>query len=272
MRNIDCRNVRSEIEAAAPGDVLSADVNDHLVNCVACETLSREQAKLLAIVSSLGTIEAPGDFDFRLRARLAGEKRRSAQPFALGSLSFGLPAVAVAMILLMIGSAAVFVSFKTSSDNQLSAGTAKTVPNSGANQQGTDRSINVRESAAPESAPGLSTKDVNVVDASLGSGEVRAPKQPGFRKQVATLRDANRVRTKDFSSTPAPVLKRFDQLAETYPTSAFPIDASYQSLKVSVDDGRGSSRTISLPTVSFGSQRALSQNLSPLISSARGAW
>ena len=49
------------------------------------------------------------------------------------------------------------------------------------------------------------------------------------------------------------------QLAESYPTAAFPINASYQSHSVSVDNGRGTSRTISLPSVSFGSQRTLSQ-------------
>ena len=35
----------------------------------------------------------------------------------------------------------------------------------------------------------------------------------------------------------------------------FPIDASLQSFKVSLDDGRGNARTISVPTLTFGSQR-----------------
>jgi hypothetical protein len=38
-------------------------------------------------------------------------------------------------------------------------------------------------------------------------------------------------------------------------SAAFPIDASLQSFKVSMDDGRGNARTISVPTISFGSQR-----------------
>lgn len=89
--------------------------------------------------------------------------------------------------------------------------------------------------------------------------------------ELASLR-GKRFGTRDLSSTSAAVLKRYPQLAESYPTAAFPINASYQSLKVSVDDGSGIARTISLPTVSFGSQRALSQSSSPLVASARGTW
>ena len=37
----------------------------------------------------------------------------------------------------------------------------------------------------------------------------------------------------------------------------FQIDASLQSLRFSFDDGRGNARTISFPSVSFGSQRLL---------------
>jgi len=38
-------------------------------------------------------------------------------------------------------------------------------------------------------------------------------------------------------------------------SAAFPIDASLQSFKVSMDDGRGNAKTISVPTISFGSER-----------------
>jgi hypothetical protein len=41
------------------------------------------------------------------------------------------------------------------------------------------------------------------------------------------------------------------------PAPVFQIDASLQSVTVSLDDGRGNERTISFPTVTFGSQRVL---------------
>ena len=37
----------------------------------------------------------------------------------------------------------------------------------------------------------------------------------------------------------------------------FPIDAALESFKVSLDDGQGNARTISVPTIRFGSQRML---------------
>lgn len=267
MRNMNCRNIRREIEDASPGKWLSLEANDHISNCVACETLLREQIKLRELVSSLGTIEAPSDFDFRLRARLADEKRSVAQPFNLGSFSFGLGSAAAATLVVLIGSALMFVSFRTPSDDGVSTGVAQTAPNN------TSSPVQkVVAAAGPEVGAGRENSGAMVNATVKSSGEPSLKRRHGLRQtEVASRRDINRVSTRDLSSTPAEVLRR-DQLAGLYPTSAFPINGGYQSLKVSLDDGRGSSRTISLPTVSFGSERSLSQSASPLMASARGAW
>lgn len=267
MRNMDCRNVRREIEAAEAGELPSADVNAHLKSCAPCERLSREQSKLQTIISSLGTVEAPGDFDFRLRARLAGEKPGVAPPFALGSFSFGLRSAAAATIMLLIGSAFLFVSLKTRLDN---SGTGQQVTSQPLKPSAIEPLQGNGSGSTVAAAPNVNSSDG--IKANLGSGSEEAQKRRQFRSEVAAFKSSNRPDTREQSGTRAPVLKRDDQLAATYPTAAFPIDASYQSLKVSVDDGRGTSRTISLPTVSFGSERALSQNASPSIASARGVW
>jgi len=269
---MNCRNVRHEIEEAAVGDLLSSDVNDHLSSCVACKTFFREQTRLQKLVASLGTVEAPGDFDFRLRARLAGEKRGVARPFAPGNFSFSLRSAAVATILLLIGSALMLVSFRTRPYTPLTAGVARIGPD----QKGPDP-VGPKVTGAtigPGVVGGSQADKEDVIEASVKSSDQPTLKRRnGLRQtELASRRDINSQRTRDLSSTPAEVLKR-DQLAGTYPTSAFPIDAGYQSLKVSVDNGRGTSRTISLPTVSFGSQRSLSQSASsPFIASARDAW
>jgi hypothetical protein len=264
-----CRKVRREIEEAAQGRLLSADADAHLKSCAACETLSREQSNLQMIISSLGSVEVPGDFDFRLRARLAGEKPGVAKPFALGSFSFGIRSAAAATILVLIGAAFLFVSLRTRLKS--SAGTeiaSRPLPSSGANPVKENDGGKV---VAPAVLVETNEAQTDAVAASLGSGHEGRSKRREFRSEVDSFK-GSRSGTRDFSNTPAPVLRRDGQLAASYPTAAFPIDASYQSLKVSVDDGRGASRTISLPTVSFGSQRALSQNASPSVSSARGVW
>lgn len=265
MTTMNCRNIRREIEAAGPGDVLSSAVDQHLANCTACETLARQQANLNGIVSSLGTVEAPGDFDFRLRARLAADKRQAgplARPFALAEVSFGVRAGAMAMMLVLFGAAVLFVALRTRSEKTpgVVAGGSANVnqPNTGDG--------NVPAPLQPPKVKQLGTVATTDVAGSKSPAPVR--RRGTNMSTVAKYRDGRTSYggTRDSSGTGAVVLNSNQDVA-------FPIDASYQSLKVSIDNGRGSSRTISLPTVSFGSQRALSQNAS-LIASAptRGAW
>jgi hypothetical protein len=247
MRTMNCRNIRREIEEAGSGNFLSAAALAHLGVCSACQTLSSQQTKLQALVAGLGTVEAPGDFDFRLRARLAAEKPGNAR--SLPTFSFGLRSAAVAALLLLIGSALVFVSFRPQTGNQLAEkNQAAPIP------------------ATPEQAPGQlavvrtpTSNDAGQVEVNSPS-PVRTPKERISRREIARLGGGKRIGTTLESGTGAPVIRPDDQLAEAYPTAAFPINASRQSLKVSVDDRRGASRTISLPAVSFGSERTLSQN------------
>jgi hypothetical protein len=246
-------------------------VNNHVLICVACETLLREQTKLRELVSSLGTVEAPGDFEFRLRARLADQKRKVTQPFMLGNFPLGLRSSAVITILLLVGSALMFISFRNGSNAPLKADATNVQPN-----QRESVPVASKETVATNAPGAVSGSQIGkegVLDASVNPS--KAPAHPQAKRhgsngtELASRRDSQR--TRDLSSTSAAVLRR-DQLAEAYAMSAFPIDAGYQSLKVSVDDGHGTSRTISLPTVSFGSQRSLSQGASPLMASARDAW
>lgn len=255
MRNKNCRDIRREIEEARSADFLSAAARSHLEVCAACETLSRQQIKLRAILSSLDTVEAPGDFEYRVRSRLAAEKRMGARVLPFANLSFGFRSAAVAAVLLLIGSAFVFVSFRTRPDTTIAGGNPVAVtpvkPESGG----------VKPTPVNETTP----NPIQVAEGPTGNNRVRrAPKALDMRREVAGVRNSKRFATLDQTQTGARVLTP-NQLAETYPTAAFPINASYQSLKVSVDDSRGTSRTISLPSVSFGST-------SPLIASARDTW
>src|SRR5437762_13804302 len=86
-----------------------------MLGCVACETLSREQIGLQKLVSSLGTVEAPGDFDFRLQARLANERRGRSQSFTFGDLSFVFRSAVVAAVRRVMGAVLVFVSLRMDS-------------------------------------------------------------------------------------------------------------------------------------------------------------
>lgn len=271
---MNCRSVRREIDEAEPAHLLSSVANNHIENCLQCETFAEEHLKLQKIVSSLGIVEAPEDFEFRLRARLAGEKRGAARPFALRSFSFGFRSAAFATIVLLIGSVLLFVSLRSPSDspravNEPTHRTDRNLPAD--NKQSGGQQIAVSAEASPaagtqafQTAPDVKFSSIGQ-RSNTGKGKPRLP-------TVASVSETGGFRTRDLSSTSAVVVKASDQLAEANTAYAFPIEAAYHSLKVSLDDGRGSSRTISLPRVSFGSQRFLAQGSSPLLESARGSW
>lgn len=273
MKRMNCRRARREIEETVPGALLSLGVTDHLTNCVACDMFCAEQSKLQELVSNLGTIEAPGDFEFRLRARLANENRTALQPFAMPNLSFGMRSTAIAAVLLLMGAGIIFVSFKSSSDQSLSASGKRPATNGPAVNATQAATVEPKDISPVVSETGASpvAKELSVAATLNPAGQDRT-KRPGFRQtELVSLRDTSRVKTKDLSSRQATVLRPSDLTAGMLEKS-FSIGASYQSLKVSLDDGRGISRTISLPTVSFGSQRVLAQGASTLLAADRGSW
>jgi len=222
------------------------------------------------MLSSLGAVTAPDDFDFRLRARLANEKRGGAHPFVMRNLSFGFRSAAFATILLLIGSAFLFVRFSGPADSAIAIKPPLvTIVKPGIEQPGNG------EQQVAQTAADLQTNEPRTGATQLTSASSRgqhgARPHGGLRNEVASLRDNPRVKTRDLSSMAAPVFRQTDAMAANG-SSVFPIGASYQSLKVLLDDGRGSSRTISLPSVSFGSQRVLAEGPTSLLASARSAW
>lgn len=276
MRKMNCRNVRREIEEMTSGHLLSSSASDHLKNCAECEVFREERLKLREMLASLGAVEAPGDFDFRLRARLANEKPGLGQPFVMRNLSFGFRSAAVATILLLIGSAFLIVNLRTQPGSSLSANAPKpTLPAivQSPNPQGSVTSPGTPTQIAQE----IHSAGTAAVKPNSTNGREKATSQRGGsrRTEVASALpgtgSSGGLKTRELSSTGATVLRTRDAVDLTGST-VFPIGAPFQSLKVSLDNGRGSSRTISLPSVSFGSQRVLAQGSSPLLASARNDW
>src|SRR5712691_2849784 len=106
MRTINCRNVCREIEEADLGQQLGGLAFEHTRSCAQCLSFYEDRFKLRQLAASLGTVEAPADFDVRLRARLAKEKPGE---FAIAGFSFGLPSVALATLALLLGLGAGFL-------------------------------------------------------------------------------------------------------------------------------------------------------------------
>lgn len=260
MRSINCQNIRSEIESAGSADYLSSAAMAHIDGCAACETLSRQQNRLQSILANLGTVEAPGDFDFKLRARLAAEKDARGGSFSFLNFSFGARVTAVAMILLVVGAGLMFLNLKPNG-NQIASGEQPNAPQSAFTSNG-----------IVAVATGIANDDRSSETVEPADQVKSGPATP--RQVVArggNRGDRNSSGTFDIGQHGAEVISA-NQPGETYPSAPFPINASGKRLKVSVADGRGTSRTFSLPGVSVGSESGLSQNPTPLMAAARGAW
>jgi len=272
-RSKGCRNIRREIEEAGQDEALSPAINAHMKSCGECETFFDQQFKLRAMVASLGIVTAPNDFEFRLRARLVGEKRGASKASATGKFSFSLRAAALASVVLLVGFGMLAIGLRPGTDGSLpvvaqsDAKPSVEQPVAPESKVAEEVAENVVENngnrPAPASAPpvsGLNTHGTSQrVGHRNGSGGAR----------LATA--GNRSGSRDMGKSSAKVV-RINELVASDGHTVFPIDAAPQSVKVSLDNGRGTPKTISVPGVSFGSQRTLSQNPTPLVASSRGAW
>ena len=187
------------------------------------------------MVGSLGTVEAPPDFDFRLRARLANDSTSNVFHY-WPVVQRGL-AVAAAVIVIAFGVVVV-----------------KNVLNQ-------KEETVAEKSPAPQQSP--KQLEPEPLKATTGSEQTAAhvpttapEKNKGERPAQAASKNKRPLSAVEFSK----------QRAEVYPVSeavnsdastVISIDASGEPLRLSLDDGRGNARTISVPTIRFGSQRML---------------
>jgi hypothetical protein len=234
MKEKKCEAIRRELDELMLGDECSVNATQHLQECGECREFQQKQTRLREIVGGLGTVEAPPDFDFRLRARLANES--NAAGFHLRALQwpFATKGVAVAaMLLLFVGG--VFLVRRG------------TVTSSVAPQSGPEMAVGNEAPASPAPKPDQVKEETPVLRPVVASND--GPRKNRVERLAKPQRS---LATVDSAVEPPLVFSDSQRQA-----AIFPIDASLQSLKVSVDDGHGNARTISVPMISFGSQRAL---------------
>src|SRR5215203_1071765 len=106
MRKNICEAIRLELDELMLGEACSSATSAHLHECAECREFQDKQIKLRQIVGSLGTVSAPADFDFRLRARLANE---SSSATSLWQFAFPRRGLAVAAVLLVFATGAFLV-------------------------------------------------------------------------------------------------------------------------------------------------------------------
>lgn len=68
---MNCKQIREAIDTASRHNLYGGNVISHLSDCPDCHRYSDEATSLLGLLGAQPRVEAPPDFDFRLRARMA---------------------------------------------------------------------------------------------------------------------------------------------------------------------------------------------------------
>ena len=236
MRKDNCELIRRELDELMLDEAYSSTAVEHLRECAECREFQDKQTKLRQIVGGLGTVSAPPDFDFRLRARLANEASAASQfhywPVARRAL-------VMATLLLVFATGAVLVRNFVNRP-PATGGDVATKENPKVNPP--DQPVKTVTSDAPTS--GDRNLVAGVPEKHQQIRNERLP-QPGFRSKAP-------IGVRESSSTAA---ESINGMEFGRGPATFPIDVSDQAFKVSLSDGRGNARTISVPPISFGSQR-----------------
>jgi len=233
MNKNNCEVIRQELDELMLGETISPAAVDHLRECAECREFNKKQTRLRQIVGNLGTVSAPPDFDFRLRARLANDANSASFHF-WPVVRRGLAFVAV-LLVFVVGAMLVRNVFNRPKENQLATDQHNTAP-----------------APAPQPAATVPSQQGSYPAPPLIASTSDKRQQPIRTERPARIKRP--LMAEDFSNERAPLYSGREP-ARTF--EVLPLDSSMQSYKFSFDDGRGNERTISVPTISFGSQRML---------------
>jgi hypothetical protein len=93
---MSCKHFRMEIEETDRATPLGARAAAHVAVCAACREFSAGRESLRRLVGGLNRVEAPADFEFRLRARIARAEGARGAGFARRGFVPGAAWLAVA--------------------------------------------------------------------------------------------------------------------------------------------------------------------------------
>jgi hypothetical protein len=251
MNGKECRATRQEIDESELNQRLSDQALSHLAVCAACGDFRADRASLRELIGSLEPVAAPGDFEMRLRARIANDQGRSRQPFIFRFVT-STPALVTAALVVMLATSFVWLAQR----NRNQAPTLAAAP----------PATLLKETPPTTLQPTLASTGT---PANLASSDSRPGQQ---NRDGSASRERNNksaltgATSTDYVVSPAKSFKQLEQKA-----GEVSLSAPLRPMVVSMQDDRGATRKISLPPVSFGAQR-LVDNRIPVSSTNSRSW
>lgn len=264
----ECKVYRREFEGAADGRPVSAGARAHAALCRACGDSLRGRESLRALVGGLGKVEAPADFEFRLRARMAAAKSDGGRGRFSGTRwLYGFAPVAVAACFVIVSATLYFRQAARPAPSNPPA-----VAHEPARNAEPDRATSVNVRGLPAESPAAvgdvaGLKPAGAVPQRIHKPARRANARAAQAGEVASVRerrtDVAAPGTLVSSVTAAQVITRI------------PLKASDEPLRVILRDERGAERVVPMRSVSFGSQDFLARGAAGRPSAAPevgGVW
>jgi hypothetical protein len=242
MKWMECRATRQEIDEG--GEQLGAQALRHVASCAPCLAFQNERARLRELLTSLEPVTAPADFDFRLRARIAAQTDSVGSRSVFAGITLSTPAIALAAAVVVVALSAVwFVRL-----NQNRTPMVVSNPESQGRQGNSPKIDNAAPPINQTSAPDVTTATVGPNPGPDAPIYLVRGGKPQFRDPGSSQPGRS---SRDLSAGSAPSIKQGQNPGAVY------VSAPVKPMVFSLEDDKGATRKISLPPVSFGSQRLL---------------
>ena len=241
MKWMECRATRQEIDEG--GEQLSAKTLRHVASCAPCLAFQNERARLRELLTSLEPVTAPADFDFRLRARIAAQTEKPGPRSFFSGLVLSTPAMAVAaLVIVALGGSIVWIEQRGTKQPPPVAVNSPSQVKDGNSTTADSAAPPIKQTIAPDVATAAAGSNPGP-GAYLVKGGKPQFKEPGLSQTGGSSRD--------LSAGSATSIKQGQNPGAVY------VSAPVKPMVLSLQDDNGATRRISLPPVSFGSQRLL---------------
>ena len=267
----DCKIFRREIVEGFDGE-MSRGARAHAEGCRACADELRGRESLRSLVRGLGKVEAPSDFEFRLRARMAasGVTGRRA-PLRGLRLVYAFAPVAAAACFLVVSTALYLRQASRPSPAE---------PQPVAAAESAHAAANGRNAVTAAAGKVKESEQVSTGGRSVASAPATAPSRPTVLRPHAAPRRSREVASRPdgraaglqrntavFSVEQAPVI--------TPRGMTIALKTPSEPMRLVLRDERGAGRIVPMRAVSFGSQELIArENVSRQLTAAEneGVW
>lgn len=259
----DCKVYRREIVEGFDGE-MSRGARAHAGSCRACADELRGRESLRALVRDLGKVEAPSDFEYRLRARMAASKASGTRgPLRGFRFVYAFAPVAAAACFLIVSTALYLRQATRTSPAESPSAVAESSHNAT-----TQETV-----AAPAAGEVKETERTGASVVDVASKSVTRPERPAIQRRRPAPRQSREVatgtqrNTNVFSLTQAPVI--------TGRGVTIALKTTSEPMRMILRDERGAGRVVPMRAVSFGSQALIArENVSRQATAAEneGVW